>query len=102
METTAVISSTDLVKRYGELTAVDKVDFTVARGQCVGILGPNGAGKTSIMKMISCVSPVTSGELLVQGKNVQRYQKAIKAEIDWVKSLCIMVGKIIHLFLVLN
>ena len=84
METTAVISSTDLVKRYGELTAVDKVDFTVARGQCVGILGPNGAGKTSIMKMISCVSPVTSGELLVQGKNVQRYQKAIKAEVGVV------------------
>lgn len=84
MESTAVISATDLVKRYGGFTAVNRVSFTVTRGQCFGILGPNGAGKTSIMKMISCVSPVTSGELWVQGKNVQRDQKAIKAEVGVV------------------
>ena len=84
MENTVVISASNLVKRYGELTAVDQVTFTVTQAQCFGILGPNGAGKSSIMKMMSCVSPVTSGELWVQGKNVQRDQKAIKAEVGVV------------------
>ncbi len=84
VDNTVVVSSSNLVKRYGELTAVDHVNFTVTQGQCFGILGPNGAGKTSIMKMLSCVSPVSSGELWVQGKNFQRDQKAIKAEVGVV------------------
>ena len=41
-----------LVKRYGELTAVDGVDFDVRAAECFGFLGPNGAGKTTTMKMI--------------------------------------------------
>jgi lipooligosaccharide transport system ATP-binding protein len=58
---------------------VDSVDFSVNKGECFGLLGPNGAGKTSIMKMVCCVSPVTSGELVVQGKNVMRDKRAVKS-----------------------
>ena len=84
MEPTVVISSSNLTKRYADLVAVDQISFAVNRGECFGILGPNGAGKTSIMKMVSCVSPVTSGELWVQGKNVQRDQRTIKSELGVV------------------
>ena len=84
MDAPVVISSFNLTKRYADLVAVDRISFTVNSGECFGILGPNGAGKTSIMKMVSCVSPVTSGELWVQGKNVQRDQRAIKSELGVV------------------
>ena len=66
---TPLISARKLTKRFGELTAVDGIDFDVAAGEAFGFLGPNGAGKTSTMRMIGCVSPVTSGSLTVFGKN---------------------------------
>jgi lipooligosaccharide transport system ATP-binding protein len=56
-----------LVKRFGELTAVDGIDFDVRRGEAFGFLGPNGAGKSSTMRMIGCVSPPTAGTLRVLG-----------------------------------
>jgi lipooligosaccharide transport system ATP-binding protein len=62
-----LISARALTKRFGSFTAVDAVDFDVARGEAFGFLGPNGAGKTSTMRMIACVSPVTEGSLRVLG-----------------------------------
>ena len=52
-----VISAKGLTKRYGDLVAVDGIDFAIRRGECFGMLGPNGAGKTSTIRMISCISP---------------------------------------------
>lgn len=79
MDATIVISARGLTKRYQALTAVGGVSFDIRQGEIFGFLGPNGAGKTSIMKMITCVSPVTDGELRVCGLNVAREQRAIKA-----------------------
>ena len=62
-----LIRARGLTKRFGELTAVDAIDFDVARGESFGFLGPNGAGKTSAMRMIGCVSPMTAGTLQVLG-----------------------------------
>jgi lipooligosaccharide transport system ATP-binding protein len=62
-----LIQARGLVKRFGELTAVDEIDFDLRRGEAFGFLGPNGAGKTSTMRMIGCVSPVTDGTLRVFG-----------------------------------
>jgi lipooligosaccharide transport system ATP-binding protein len=56
-----------LVKRFGELVAVDEIDFDVQRGEAFGFLGPNGAGKTSTMRMIGCVSPPSDGSLSILG-----------------------------------
>jgi lipooligosaccharide transport system ATP-binding protein len=56
-----------LVKRFGAVEAVRGVDFEVAEQECFGFLGPNGAGKTTLMRMISCTSPPTAGELTVLG-----------------------------------
>ncbi len=63
----SLIHARGLTKRFGDLTAVDGIDFDVAPGESFGFLGPNGAGKTSAMRMIGCVSPVTAGTLRVLG-----------------------------------
>ena len=73
-----VITARGLTKKYGEFVAVDGIDFAIQSGECFGFLGPNGAGKTSIMKMLTCISPVTEGELVVDGRDVRREQRAIK------------------------
>src|SRR5215210_1783694 len=62
-----MIHARGLIKRFGELVAVDGVDFDVRRGEAFGFLGPNGAGKSSTMRMIGCVSPPSGGELRVLG-----------------------------------
>jgi lipooligosaccharide transport system ATP-binding protein len=62
-----LIQARGLVKRFGELVAVDSIDFDLQRGEAFGFLGPNGAGKTSTMRMIGCVSPVTDGTLSIFG-----------------------------------
>ena len=67
-----LIRARGLVKRFGELAAVDSVDFDLERGEAFGFLGPNGAGKTSTMRMIGCVSPVTDGTLSVFGLDPAR------------------------------
>jgi len=63
----SLIHARGLTKRFGEMTAVDAIDFDVAPAEAFGFLGPNGAGKTSTMRMIGCVSPVTDGTLRVLG-----------------------------------
>ncbi|MDP9261045.1 MAG: ATP-binding cassette domain-containing protein, partial [Actinomycetota bacterium] len=60
-----LIHARGLVKQFGDLTAVDGVDFDVQRGEAFGFLGPNGAGKSSTMRMIGCVSPPTAGALRI-------------------------------------
>jgi lipooligosaccharide transport system ATP-binding protein len=62
-----LIRARGLTKRFGNLTAVDDIEFDVAPGEAFGFLGPNGAGKTSTMRMIGCVSPRSGGELTVLG-----------------------------------
>ena len=62
-----LIHARGLVKRFGELNAVDGIDFDVARGESFGFLGPNGAGKSSTMRMIGCVSPRSGGDLSILG-----------------------------------
>lgn len=72
------IRARDLTKKYGDLTAVDSIAFEIREGECFGFLGPNGAGKTSTVKMIHCVSPVTSGTLMVNGQPAHIDNRAIK------------------------
>ena len=62
-----LVHARGLVKRFGDLTAVDGVDFDVQGGEAFGFLGPNGAGKTSTMRMVGCVSPPSGGTLRILG-----------------------------------
>jgi lipooligosaccharide transport system ATP-binding protein len=74
-----IVHARNLVKRYGDFTAVDGISFDIRAGECFGLLGPNGAGKTTTTRMIACVSPVTAGELTVDGLDVRREPRRIKA-----------------------
>jgi lipooligosaccharide transport system ATP-binding protein len=73
-----VISATNLVKQYKTLTAVDGISFTIDEGECFGFLGPNGAGKTTTIRMIHCVSPLTSGSIAVFGQPAHIDNRSIK------------------------
>ncbi|HWL34627.1 MAG TPA: ABC transporter ATP-binding protein [Frankiaceae bacterium] len=77
----AYVTARGLTKTFGEFTAVDGIDFSVARGEAFGFLGPNGAGKSSTMRMIGCVSPVSSGELRVLGMDPATQGSEIKARL---------------------
>ena len=79
-----IIRARDLVKRYGTFTAVDGISFSVRAGECFGFLGPNGAGKTTTIRMITCVSPLTAGELTVDGMDVRQEPRRIKAALGVV------------------
>ncbi len=74
-----IITARGLTKRFGDFEAVKGIDFDVYKQECFGLLGPNGAGKTSTLKMIYCASPVTSGQLLVNGLDVMAEPRAVKA-----------------------
>ena len=80
----ALIDARALTKRFGHFTAVDAVDFSIARGESFGFLGPNGAGKSSTMRMIAAVSPVTSGTLRVLGRDPATDGPSIRARLGVV------------------
>ena len=67
-----------LVKRYGTLTAVDVIDFTIHRQECFGFLGPNGAGKTTTMQMLSCLARRDGGDLSVLGLDPGVHPREVK------------------------
>ncbi len=83
-EAPPLIHARQLTKRFGEFVAVDGIEFDVASGESFGFLGPNGAGKTSTMRMIGCVSPLTSGTLTVLGKDPATEGAAIRARLGVV------------------
>jgi lipooligosaccharide transport system ATP-binding protein len=80
----SMIHARGLVKRFGELVAVDGIDLDVQPGEAFGFLGPNGAGKSSTMRMIGCVSPVTEGTLRILGRNPATEGPAIRARLGVV------------------
>jgi lipooligosaccharide transport system ATP-binding protein len=79
-----LIHARGLTKRFGELTAVDAIDFDVAAGEAFGFLGPNGAGKTSTMRMIGCTSPISDGALEVMGMDPAVHGPQIRARLGVV------------------
>jgi ABC-2 type transport system ATP-binding protein len=66
------IEAIELVKRFGDNTAVDGVSFSVPPGTVLGLLGPNGAGKTTIVRMMTTLTEPTSGTARVAGFDVRR------------------------------
>ncbi len=80
----SLIQATGLTKRFGDFVAVDGIDFAVEAGEAFGFLGPNGAGKSSTMKMIGCVSPVSSGSLRLFGLDPARDGPAIRSRLGVV------------------
>lgn len=76
-----IIEVKNLTKTYGDFVAVGGINFEVYQGETFGILGPNGAGKTTTLEMIEGLKSITSGEVFLDGTNVQTNPREVKAKI---------------------
>jgi len=79
-----LISARGLTKRYGDFTAVDAIDFDVAKGESFGLLGPNGAGKSTTMRIIAATSQRTSGTITILGRDPEEHGPQIRAHLGVV------------------
>jgi ABC-2 type transport system ATP-binding protein len=74
-----VLEVRNLTKRYGELVAVNGINFEVKRQEVFGILGPNGAGKTTTLEMIESLRPMDSGSVTLNGLDVTKEPQKVKS-----------------------
>ena len=72
------IQTTDLVKQYKKLTAVDKLSLEIRQGELFSLLGVNGAGKTTTIKMLTCLTQPTDGDALVGGYSIAKEPEQVK------------------------
>ncbi len=72
------IETSNLKKYYGDIHAVDGINFQIPKGELFGFLGPNGAGKTTTISMLSTILPPTSGKAKVLGYDIQKDAKKIR------------------------
>lgn len=79
-----VIVVKDLVRTFGDFTAVANTSFDVQRGEIFGLLGPNGAGKTTTFRMLCGLLPASSGYLEVAGKNLRTARAEARAKVGYV------------------
>ena len=78
MENSIILEVRDLVKHYGDLTAVNGVSFSVKGQEIFGILGPNGAGKTTTLECIETIRSIDGGSVLLSGFDVQHQVQEVK------------------------
>lgn len=79
-----MIQVKNLVKKYGDFTAVQGISFEIEKGQVLGLLGPNGAGKSTTMKILSGFMPATSGEVKVAGFDVFEDTQEVKKRVGYL------------------
>jgi len=79
-----LIKAIDLTKRYGKHTAVDGINFKIAKGEIIGFLGPNGAGKSTTMNMITGYTAPTDGKIIVDGDNILDDPEKTRAKIGYL------------------
>lgn len=82
-----MIEVRNLVKRYGDHTAVDDLSFTVEKGQIYGLLGPNGAGKSTTMNIMTGYIGATAGEVLINGHDIFKEPEAAKRAIGYLPEM---------------
>jgi ABC-type multidrug transport system ATPase subunit len=80
----AAITASHLVRRFGDFTAVDDVSFRVEKGEIFGFLGPNGSGKTTVIKMLTGLLPLSTGDATVQGIDVRRDPEGVRENIGYM------------------
>jgi ABC-2 type transport system ATP-binding protein len=79
-----MISTSGLTKRFGNVQALEQVDFEVQKGEVVGFLGPNGAGKSTTMRILSCFISPSSGSALVHGYDVFDHPLEVRRKIGYL------------------
>ena len=89
-----VIEVRDLVRKFGDFTAVDHTSFEVRRGEVFGLLGPNGAGKTTTFRMLCGLLPATSGVLRVAGADLRNSRAEARQRIGYVAQKFSLYGNL--------
>jgi len=84
MTATPAIVADQLVRKFGNFTAVDGVSFQVAPGEVFGFLGPNGSGKTTVIKMLTGILPLTAGRGVIDGIDVTQNPDEVKLRIGYM------------------
>lgn len=74
----------NLTKKYDSLTAVNELNLEINRGEFFGLLGPNGAGKSTTIRMISTLTPMTSGDIIINNRSMDRNLQEVKMKIGVV------------------
>jgi ABC-2 type transport system ATP-binding protein len=90
----SVIEVRDLVRKFGDFTAVASISFSVARGEIFGLLGPNGAGKTTTFRMLCGLLPASSGFLQVAGVNLRHARAEARRKIGYVSQKFSLYGNL--------
>src|SRR5438132_13969070 len=80
----SAIVTENVVRKFGEVTAVDGVSLRVEPGEVFGFLGPNGSGKTTVIKMLTGILPVTEGKGFVDGIDVTENPDEVKRRIGYM------------------
>ncbi|HKW55858.1 MAG TPA: ABC transporter ATP-binding protein [Candidatus Acidoferrum sp.] len=80
----AAITAQNLVRRFGQVTAVNDVSFRVEKGEIFGFLGPNGSGKTTVIKMLTGLLPMSGGSASVEGLDVRAQAEAVRERIGYM------------------
>ena len=78
-----MIEVESLRKRFGDVTAVDGVSFTAARGEILGLLGPNGAGKTTTLQMLLGLTTPSEGSARIFGLDVRRHRRQVLQRVNF-------------------
>lgn len=81
---TAILATHHLTRQFGQLTAVDDLNITVAPGEVFGLLGPNGAGKSTAIKMLTTLLPPSAGSATIAGLDIARQASAVRRVIGYV------------------
>ncbi len=84
---TAILETRDLTRKFGSMTAVDKLNISVETGEIFGLLGPNGAGKSTSIKMLTTLLPPISGDATVVGYSIAKNAPEVRHVIGYVPQL---------------
>ena len=80
----AAVQTLDITKRFGDLTAVNKINLTIESREIFGLIGPNGAGKTTLIRMLTTVIPPTEGTARIAGYDIRENQDQVRRSIGVV------------------
>jgi ABC-2 type transport system ATP-binding protein len=89
-----IVEVCDLVRKFGDFTAVDRISFEVCRGEVFGLLGPNGAGKTTTFRMLCGLLPATNGRLRISGMDLRRSRASARQRIGYVAQKFSLYGQL--------